>query len=59
MSRVYGAYPMGCLRIYTSRYLLSAQRWHVVDPKELNMLWKTHKPFNQCKAKKFEPKKRK
>ncbi len=36
-------------------YLLSAQRWHAIDPEELKVLWKTHKQFNHCTAKKFEP----
>jgi hypothetical protein len=36
-------------------YLLSAQRWQAVDPEELKVLWKTHKQFNGCTAKKFEP----
>jgi len=36
-------------------YLLSAQRWNVIDPEEMNVLWKTHKQFNRCTVKKFEP----
>jgi hypothetical protein len=35
--------------------LLSAQRWHAIDPDELTVLWETHKQFNCCTAKKFEP----
>ena len=36
-------------------YLLSAQQWQEIDSKELHVLWKTHKQFNNCSAKKFEP----
>ena len=36
-------------------FLLSAKRHHTIDKEELEMLWKTHKQFNNCKANVYEP----
>jgi len=36
-------------------YLLSAKKYHAITIEELQMLWKTHKQFNHCTAKEFEP----
>jgi hypothetical protein len=36
-------------------YMLSAKRYHSINPQELAMLWKTHKQFNLCDAEEFEP----
>jgi hypothetical protein len=43
---------LGCTLAW---YLLSAKRYHSIDPQELNLLWQTHKQFNNCTANKFEP----
>ncbi|MCW4015048.1 MAG: hypothetical protein NWF06_01640 [Candidatus Bathyarchaeota archaeon] len=42
----------GCVLAW---FLLSAKRHHAIDKKDLKMLWKTHKQFNNCSAKTFEP----
>jgi hypothetical protein len=35
-------------------YLLSAKRLHEITSHETEILWKTHKQFSRCSAKKFE-----
>jgi hypothetical protein len=34
--------------------IISAKKHQPISVKDVNMLWKSHKQFNQCKAKKFE-----
>ena len=38
-----------------SWYILSAKKCQALTPHEVQMLWKTHKQFNQCTADEFEP----
>jgi len=38
-----------------SWYLLSAKRYQEITTREVDLLWKTHKQFTHCVAKKFEP----
>ena len=35
-------------------FLLSAKRIHEITPREAEILWKTHKQFKHCSAKKFD-----
>ena len=37
-----------------SWFILSAKKHQPVSDKEVEMLWKSHKQFSQCKAKKYE-----
>lgn len=36
-------------------YLLSAKTYKEITTREVDLLWKTHKQFSHCIAKKFEP----
>jgi len=38
-----------------SWYLLSAKTYKEITTREVDLLWKTHKQFSHCVAKKFEP----
>ena len=38
-----------------SWYLLSAKTYKEITTREVDLLWKTHKQFSHCIAKKFEP----
>jgi hypothetical protein len=40
--------------IVASWFILSAKKHQPISISEVNMLWKSHKQFSQCKAKKFE-----
>lgn len=35
-------------------FILSAKKHQPISNKEVEMLWKSHKHFNKCKAKEFE-----
>jgi hypothetical protein len=41
----------GCLAAW---FMLSAKKHQAISPKELDLLWKSHKHFSKCKSKKFE-----
>ena len=41
----------GCVAAW---FILSAKKHQPISAKEVEMLWKSHKQFSQCKAKEFE-----
>ena len=40
--------------IVAAWFILSAKKHQAISANEVNMLWKSHKQFNKCKARKFE-----
>lgn len=42
---------LGCV---TAWFILAAKKHQPISAKEVEILWKSHKHFSKCKAKKFE-----